>query len=202
MSANSYKNTLDNIIDIMNKTNYIPNIIDIGGGFNKSVDMYEISKIVTNFINRYPTIKYIAEPGRFMVEDIMDLYVTVIGKSGNKLFINNSIYGDFNSITYDHKVPTFEIYRPDKDLLNISNSLNTFNKDLLNISNELDTSLLKEYDIYGATCDSMDIICKSVLSKEINEGDILKFHNFGAYSISSRTEFNGIKVANLFVSYK
>lgn len=179
MSSNSYKNTLDNIINIMNVTNIIPNIIDIGGGFNKSVNMYEISKIISNFIDQYPTIKYIAEPGRFMVEDIMDLYVTVIGKSGNKIFINNSIYGDFNSITYDHKIPTFEIYK----------SKSNPNSDIL-----------YEYNIYGGTCDSMDIICKSVLSREINEGDILKFHNFGAYSISSRTEFNGIKVARLLIN--
>jgi ornithine decarboxylase len=182
MSAKSYKNTLNNIIDIMNTTNYIPNIIDIGGGFNKSVDMYEISRIVTKFIEKYPTIKYIAEPGRFMVEDIMDLYVTVIGKSGNKIFINNSIYGDFNSITYDHKIPTFEIYES-------------------KIKKEVKSDILYEYNIYGGTCDSMDIICKSVQSPEINEGDILKFDNFGAYSISSRSEFNGIKVASLFIRY-
>ena len=182
MSSDSYKNTLDNIKNIIVNTNIVPNIIDIGGGFNKSVNMFEISKIVSNFIDEYPNIKYIAEPGRFMVEDIMDLYVTVIGKSGNKIYINNSIYGDFNSITYDHKVPTFEIYQ---------------SKHKFDVSNKFDT--LYSYNIYGATCDSMDIICKSVLSTEINEGDILKFHNFGAYSISSRTEFNGIKVADLLI---
>jgi ornithine decarboxylase len=167
-----------NAFELIQSLNDNPKIIDIGGGFSKQHNnMEEISDIVKYYKTKFINTKIIAEPGRYIVEDVMDLYVKVIGKSQNKIFINNSIYGDLNNITYDYKIPYFNIIN--------------------DIDNKNENDNLYTYSIYGNTCDSLDIICKNILSPEINVNDTLCFPNMGAYSLVSRTSFNGIPVAKI-----
>lgn len=163
-------------------------IIDIGGGFNKTIgylDLLKVSLKIKEMSYFIKNIKFIAEPGRFLVEDIMDLYVRVIGVSGNKVTINSSVYGDFNPVAFDYKVCTFDIIRDDKLIVN----------DEGHEAHEA----LELYNIYGNTCDSLDIIRRNVKCPKIYENDILKFHNMGAYTIVSRSEFNGIECAKILI---
>ena len=57
-----------------------------------------------------PEMKIIAEPGRFMAASCFTLVTnvhskrTVLGENGihNMYYINDGVYGSFNSIIYDH----------------------------------------------------------------------------------------------------
>lgn len=168
MNHNSYFDALDIIEKYLNHDD----IIDIGGGFNKTINYNDLIK-VSDRIKGYKN-KIIAEPGRYLVEDIMDLYVTVIGKSNNKVTINSSLYGDLNCIAFDHKVCKFDIIRNN------------------NIINDTKT---EKVNIFGNTCDSIDIIFKDIECPKIQVNDVLRFHNMGAYTIVSRSNFNGIQTA-------
>ena len=134
----------------------------------------------------------------------MDLYVKIIGKSENRIFINNSIYGDLNNITYDHKVPFFNIIKKDKQIP-LKSTYENINKPLYNktrtfINNYSNNNeQLYTYNIYGNTCDSLDIICKNTLSPELNIDDELCFPEMGAYSIVSSTNFNGIPTGKIII---
>ena len=175
MSAQSYKDALQRASLYSNG-----GIIDIGGGFNKSLSYDDLLKISSYVLSLSETNKLIAEPGRFMVEDVMDLYVKVIGKSKNKITINNSIYGDLNCIAFDHHViDHFDIIRNGKII-------------------QWTKENAKEHIIFGNTCDSIDVIKDNILCPEILEGDVLKFPNMGAYTLVARSSFNGIKCADIF----
>lgn len=179
MSSESYLEALKKTFNIINnyKDKHNFEIIDIGGGFIKDYKLLKnISLFVNNYNQKFPDIKWIAEPGRLIVNDVYDLYTKVVGKDGNRVFINNSIYGDMNNILFDHAVPKFKIIRNNK----ILKEENTYT-----------------INIFGSTCDSIDILYKDIKTPIIQEEDVLKFSNMGAYTISSRTNFNGVPVAKI-----
>ena len=45
--------------------------------------------------------------------------------------------------------------------------------------------------IFGPTCDSIDVIARSVLLPRLSVGDWLYFQNTGAYSSAAASSFNG-----------
>jgi ornithine decarboxylase len=101
-----------------------PKIIDIGGGFR-----YGCLPPIT-LPEGY---KIIGEPGRYFAEKVATLYTPVIGVSDDSLTIDESLYGSFNCIMYDHAHPTPTITGD------------------------------KEYTIFGCTCDGIDVIGKYML---------------------------------------
>lgn len=155
-------------------------IIDIGGGFPGSNDNYisfdDIVDNINNGIKDYflnTNISFIAEPGRFLVEKSHTLVLSVICKKKEdnviKYYLNDGIYGSFNCIHYDHQNP-------------ILNPYNIYNNVQYNST------------FFGPTCDSMDVIYKNIPFKELEIGDILYVKNFGAYTLSPSTIFNGYNV--------
>jgi len=45
--------------------------------------------------------------------------------------------------------------------------------------------------VWGNTCDSIDVICRSVLLPQLEVGDWLYFENMGAYTMAAASCFNG-----------
>ena len=222
MSYESYKYALESIDELIKKydtnhTNHMNNmnnvkIVDIGGGFIKNIDMLtKISEEVSKRVIKYPNIKWIAEPGRLIVNDAFDLYTTVVNVDGNRVFINNSIYGDLNNILFDHSTPDIEIIRNNTVIyssINVNKSYELCKTELnkfpiyindLHNSHESHNSYdsYDSYNIFGSTCDSIDILFKDIKLPRLINGDVIKFINMGAYTISSRTNFNGIPVADI-----
>jgi ornithine decarboxylase len=161
---------------------YAINVIDIGGGFMAHIDKgvsfedvaIEINRGIQDFFDN-EDIRFIAEPGRFMVQKSHTLIVSVISKKkmNDKFiyYINDGVYGSFNCIIFDHQNP--EIF-PIKNY---------------------DKSLLYESQIFGNTCDSLDMIKNSIFLPELDIGDYLYVDNFGAYTSSAKSDgFNGYKV--------
>ena len=193
-SSESYTNALNDTItalDIANRYGHNISTIDIGGGFSNNLSLLnEISVIMKNFSAQYPCLDLIGEPGRLMVENVFDLYVKIIGKSNNKYFINNSIYGDLNCIIFDNKNLTFDCITELHGIITMI--------DGVWIDSDKNVHGTKKIQLFGATCDSLDVIFKEIDVPEVlSVNDHLKFHNMGAYTYSARSNFNGIACAEV-----
>lgn len=192
-NLNSYIDALNKTKSIMEKYNLIDKIktIDIGGGFLAndygSYKFSEVARKINNFINdNFKNIKFIAEPGRFISENSTILHTNIIGvkKYNNTMVyhIDESTYMGFNCINNDHQT--------DFIISVIDN-----NENYIVIKNKL---MLHDIDVYetqlnGCTCDSIDIIKLKIKLPELKMGYKLVFHNFGAYTFSAGSNFNGME---------
>jgi len=162
--------------------------IDIGGGFlgseqNLVACADQINRAQQEFFNpNFRPIQWIAEPGRYFASSFLSLYVPVIGKKkrlsgpGYRYTINESIYGSFSNIPFDHQKPVPIPLRK-------------------NTSNET----LFPAEIYGRTCDSGDCLGKDYMLPELEEGDWLLFRDMGAYTTVTASEFNGFPKPELYM---
>ena len=153
------------------------NTIDIGGGFLSSEE--DFVKKVKHIKDAYdPKFNYIAEPGRFFSSVSQDFFVKVIGKkswtNGWRYTIDDSLYGQFSCIPFDHATPTW-----------------------MRIPLEDDEPRQKTRGLLmGRTCDSVDIIAKSICMEELEVGDWLWFPKMGSYTNATANEFNGFPKPN------
>lgn len=158
-------------------------IMDIGGGFlpeQKSFEAVakEVQKAKATILPGN-NIEWIAEPGRFLAGPTHTLYTTVIGKKpvwpppANekepkwRVTIDESVYGSFSNIPFDHQKPVLERVR-------------------MWLQNEQPRQTI----VFGRTCDSGDCL-GSVPMLEVNVGDVLQVRNMGAYTTVTASEFNG-----------
>ncbi len=195
-SALSYQDAIEKSRDVFNfahKIGYPLQILDIGGGFIQKLDLLnQVANTISTQLQtwqlsnngNYPQ-QIIAEPGRFLVENVFDLYTTVIGKKqdkdGMRYYINDGTYGSFNCIFFDHvSVFDYEIYR---------------NQELYQSHTDTQKS-----SVFGQTCDSIDLILKDQQLPILEIGDVIKFKNMGAYTNASATTFNGFPKPLVYVS--
>lgn len=164
-------------------TKSIGNTIDIGGGFTNNGFKYAANSVLRARSLLDDNTKVIAEPGRFFAETSHDLFVKVIGKkpnlhgSGFRYTIDESLYGQFSCIPFDHAQPRW-----------------------IRIGGRSSSSRKKTRAIlYGRTCDSVDMIAAAQEAEELEEGDWLWFPNMGAYTTVTSTEFNGFPKPPLIV---
>lgn len=178
--------------DIAEKFGFSFNMLDIGGGFPANNDKLPFEDIATtiktaideHFIEKYPNLEMIAEPGRYMVATSHTLVLNVIGKKeyidretnekSFKYYLNDGVYGSYNCIHFDYADPKIYPY------------------------NERDG---KEYKsvVFGPTCDSLDTIDKECLLPDLAIGEWVYSENMGAYTISSSSaNFNGFKPAKCY----
>lgn len=153
------------------------NLLDIGGGFpgdmDKLDDFIQIADIINTSLDKeFPlkNVRVIAEPGRFFVSSAFTLITNVHSKkniynpqNGDvkhvMYYINDGVYGSFNSLIYDHQIVKPIIL---KDNIIDINSCNS--------------------SIWGPTCDSLDCIIESIPLPNIDVGDFIMFENMGAYT--------------------
>lgn len=146
--------------------------IDIGGGFLS--DESDFLKKVKYIKEAYdPKFKFIAEPGRFFSSVSQDFFVKVIGKKpwseGYRYTIDDSLYGQFSCIPFDHAKPLWIRVSVNDD------SVRPRSRGLL----------------MGRTCDSVDVIARSESMEELEIGDWLWFPQMGSYTNATANEFNG-----------
>jgi ornithine decarboxylase len=139
-----------------------PKIIDIGGGFTHGKIPTVLSKSLIDYLDGFEVI---AEPGRYFAEKVATLYTPVIGYKKDSVTIDESLYGAFNCIIFDHAepVPVF-----------------------------LDNRPKIQKTLFGCTCDGIDVIYKQISLPELKIGDVIKWPNMGAYTMAATTSFNGI----------
>lgn len=167
------------------------NIIDIGGGYlADECDFKEKAEYIRNEMVRVNMdfiepwgIKWIAEPGRFFASNSFDFFVRVIGKKrggGGSTWaytIDDSLYGQFSNILFDHATPRW---------IRVSKERENPRKQIRGT-------------LFGRTCDSVDVIAKAESMEELEVGDWLWFPAMGAYTRATASEFNGFPRPEVFI---
>lgn len=143
-------------------------VAEHAGGLEKFFS--DLAPIVLEVQNAGFTV--LAEPGRVVASGACTAVSQVIGKNThlgqNWLYLDDGIYGLFSTAHYEQRQFEFCPLGPQ--------------------SKESET-----YIIAGPTCDSLDVISRSAqLPSSIRPGDYLVAHNAGAYSISVKSNFNGM----------
>ena len=163
------------VFDILRRYKHNPKVVDIGGGFSSDPQVFlKTAKVIQETIKLIPTPRtYIAEPGRFFAQPSQDLFVKVIAKKpglngkGFRYVIDESLYGHFSCIPFDHQTPHFIRVSDTNEKRNIADAI-----------------------LFGRTCDSLDVIAKGNM-EELEVGDWLYFPLMGAYTSATASEFNG-----------
>lgn len=133
------------------------------------------ASLIAAQVREHPTIRFVAEPGRFMAAQSHDLFVRVIGKKptkakgGWRYTVDESLYGQFSCVPFDHAKPRWIRVRTEGE------------------ERRKPTKAV----LYGRTCDSVDFIAAAEQAEELEVGDWLWFPHMGAYTTVTSTEFNG-----------
>jgi ornithine decarboxylase len=165
-------------------------ILDVGGGFtsdNFEPCAKEINASTQDYFNDVSKLKVIAEPGRYFAEQVYTFFVSVMGyRKRNNIYqywVKDGLYGSFNAIIYDQQIPAFEVYR---------NPL---------LQEDVDENCLYDSEIMFETCDSCDKMEEKLMFPRLRIGDYLMVKNFGAYTLSAATDFNGINMTKPKIFY-
>lgn len=163
-------------------------VLDIGGGWSHTPSLFKnqaasVRKALDECGSHAPK-RIIAEPGRFFAAPTHTLYVRVMGKKprkggGWRYTIDESIYGQFGCIPFDHAKPAMGRLRE---------------------STSESVRPTTPASIFGRTCDSLDWIANSPHMEELEVGDWLVIPEMGAYTTATATEFNGFPKPPVFVT--
>jgi len=167
---------------IIQKYGFQTTTVDIGGGFLPEEDNFKsiAEHVRSSQTKLFPNTRMIAEPGRFLAAPTHTLFTTVIGKKPVypppqtdseakwRITIDESVYGSFSNIPFDHQKPQFE---------RVGYSTSGDEK--------------RPTVVFGRTCDSGDCLGEDILLPELHDGDILRVPNMGAYTTVTASEFNG-----------
>jgi ornithine decarboxylase len=176
----AFKSAILKCREFQKRTNTFLNTVDIGGGFLPDESIFnsaanKINKEIQDWDKKAPQ-RWIAEPGRFFSNPVQTLYTPIIfckeSENNRRYIIDDSLYGQFTSIPFDHSSPQWQLL--DKTLKPINRQKT--DKDAL---------------IFGKTCDSMDFIAVHKNAPKYKVGDILAFPNMGAYTSATASCFNG-----------
>lgn len=105
-------------------------------------------------------------------------------------YINDGVYGAFNNIMFDHANVRPRVLKVQQPLYD-DNEVREEKK-----GNE-DRSLFPS-TVFGPTCDSIDVVARSVLLPKLQVGDWLFFQNMGAYTMAASSSFNGFNPSSNF----
>lgn len=118
-------------------------------------------------------------------------------------YINDGVYGAFNNIMFDHAICRPRVLNlkhaavvgdmDDDGFRTLESGSENSGSDEGSTSRELYTST-----IFGPTCDSIDVISRSVLLPKLKIGDWLYFENMGAYTSAAASTFNGFNPSKKF----
>lgn len=189
--------------------------LDCGGGFVPET-FDEMAAVLAESVDQHfpPSVRIIAEPGRYYTSCAFTLACNVIarrtvedkhlgGDTSYMLYMNDGVYGNFSSIIFDHQHPVPQVlrtqnradgynysYRRSSDSLMIDSGYTSAEDDTFN--NFIRGKTATTYSIWGPTCDGIDCISSKWQSPQlVDVGDWLYFEDMGAYTKCSATRFNG-----------
>jgi len=181
------------IFDEGERQGFALNFLDIGGGFpgtdSATISFTEIATAISPILDQLfpPHVRIIGEPGRYFAADTQTLAVSVFARrdvpedaqpeGGLKYlyYVNDGVYGSFNCIFFDHAHPTpYPLLQQDGEVIIEKSKCNVF----------------------GPTCDSLDLICKGIELAKLEVGDWLYFPEMGAYTTAASSQFNGFPMGN------
>ncbi len=151
-----------------------PGILDIGGGF--PVDYLQRCMPIEEFCAPIrmalkalpPTLRVIAEPGRYISAPSAISVTSVMGRALRDgrwwYYLDDGLYGSYSGQIYDHATYPVEALVP---------------------GGAMYPSVLA-----GPTCDSIDVINEHLELPKLDVGDLIVGREMGAYTWASASEFN------------
>ena len=166
----------------------------------------------------FPGLTVISEPGRYFATAAGTLFTLVQGKRSSKeiraatgnpeaervmYYVNDGVYGSFNSILFDHAKPDPQIAE-DFFMEEQQPHIHMHTQPLQHASPTPIRSLasacgfsaaapaMLSSTIFGPTCDSLDVLATDLPMRELRVGDWLVFANMGAYTGAAASKFNGV----------
>ncbi|KAK7203239.1 pyridoxal-dependent decarboxylase [Myxozyma melibiosi] len=158
--------------------------LDVGGGFSDD-NFEDIASVLGPAIDAYfpPSVRVIAEPGRYYVASAFTLASHVIARrevpqlNNIMLYLNDGVYGNMNCILFDHQHPVVRV---------LTHGSRFMYGQPDNCSGPVTAS------VWGPTCDGIDCVTNEChLPYALEVGDWVYFEKFGAYTMSAATGFNG-----------
>jgi ornithine decarboxylase len=156
--------------------------LDIGGGFLPNADHFaQVAGHIREALTDWDAAgngpkQVIAEPGRFFSAPTQTLVAPIVFKKEDattlRYLLDDSVYGQFNNIVYDHAAPAFVTRHPKGPEKGTKTAM-----------------------FFGKTCDSLDFIALQHKAPAYSVGEKLYFPWMGAYTSCSATEFNGFPLA-------
>lgn len=122
-------------------------------------------------------LSLLCEPGRALTAEGVSLVTQVVLRKGDKLYLNDGIYGSFDELTLpgsttDYRTCVFTLDAEGRAVVK--------------------SAAASAFRIYGPTCDTLDVLPRRFqLPGAIAPGDYIVFESIGAYSYAVRTNFNG-----------
>jgi diaminopimelate decarboxylase len=116
-------------------------------------------------------------------------------------YINDGVYGAFNNIMFDHATVRPRVLRGDHGKTFAVTDDEGYRKLESNVSDsndEMKTQSLFASTVFGPTCDSIDVVARSVLLPKMKIGDWFYFNNMGAYTMAASSSFNGFVPSEKF----
>lgn len=116
-------------------------------------------------------------------------------------YINDGVYGAFNNIMFDHASVRPRVLRMTEETpgCNVRNGFQRLDSD--NEESSVDESPRRELfasTVFGPTCDSIDVVARSVLLPKLKVGDFMYMNNMGAYTMAASSSFNGFTPTDKF----
>jgi ornithine decarboxylase len=159
--------------------------LDMGGGFPAAYAgeepppfhwYFDMIKEALANLGR-PNLHVMCEPGRALVAQGISLVTQVVMRRGDRIYLNDGIYGSFD----EQRFASFdENYPPTAFTLDAKGNAK-------NLPGEK-----RPFRVFGPTCDSADVLPRpQMLPDGIANGDFILFEAMGAYTVSSRSPFNG-----------
>lgn len=179
LDPGAFRAAFDAVGEVVERSHREPACIDVGGGFPHTypgVAAPPLEEYIAAIVDGAHRLKLgsapplWAEPGRALVAAGCSLIARVNLRKGCELYINDGVYGAFSElIDSEHSLPTRLL--PARGVRGGS---------------------LREFVVYGPTCDSMDVLASRVwLPDGVVEGDWIEIGDLGAYSNALSTRFNG-----------
>mmetsp|Transcript_19593 Transcript_19593/g.36564 ORF Transcript_19593/g.36564 Transcript_19593/m.36564 type:complete len:513 (+) Transcript_19593:1903-3441(+) len=117
-------------------------------------------------------------------------------------YVNDGVYGGFNNIMFDHATVRPRVLRITDEAPGVKNEDGFKRLDSMGDSESSeDTATRRELfasTVFGPTCDSIDVIARSVLLPKLKVGDFLYMNNMGAYTMAAASAFNGFTPTERF----
>jgi ornithine decarboxylase len=192
-------------------------VLDVGGGFAggdpaaRDAGLGPVAAALGAALDAHfsPSVRVIAEPGRFFAEPVGTLAVAINGvrphstrqelpspassppRDAVDYFLSDGVYGSLNSIIYDDARLAFLPLRV----------VDRGGEGGEGEGGEATPPTTHASTLYGPTCDSADIVARGVPLPRLGVGDFLMCPRASAYSIAGASNFNGFQATKAGAAY-
>lgn len=179
LDPEAYRTALEIVGDVIARSGVEPVIVDVGGGFPAHYmdtdpppldDYMAAIRAGVKAIRLPPDVELWCEPGRALVAAACSLLTQVQLRKGERLYINDGIYGSLSETAQGGILLPARLVRRKEPVANETQG----------------------YVLNGPTCDSLDVLPgKYQLPADAREGDWVEIDQIGAYSNAVASSFNG-----------